>query len=65
VAGCGGTSSRRRTSARRPEADTSPADGFQFFGEVEIDGRTGVLTVTLRGQRGDGRWSTDPAPAAR
>ena len=26
----------------------SPADGMQFFGEVEIEGRTGAMTVTLR-----------------
>lgn len=31
-----------------PAANTSPADGFQFFGEVAIDGRTEALTVRLR-----------------
>jgi alkaline phosphatase D len=31
-----------------PAANTSPADGFQFFGEVAIDGHTGALTVRLR-----------------
>lgn len=31
-----------------PAANTSPLAGYQFFGEVEIDGASGVLTVTLR-----------------
>nr|WP_315897512.1 alkaline phosphatase D family protein [Xanthomonas vasicola] len=31
-----------------PAPNTSPLAGYQFFGEVEIDGRSGVLTVTLR-----------------
>lgn len=31
-----------------PAPNTSPLAGFQFFGEVEIDGHSGVLTVTLR-----------------
>ncbi|WP_372392653.1 alkaline phosphatase [Xanthomonas sp. NCPPB 3582] len=31
-----------------PAPNTSPLAGYQFFGEVEIDGATGVLTVTLR-----------------
>lgn len=29
-------------------ANASPYAGFQFFGEVEIDSRSGTLTVTLR-----------------
>ena len=31
-----------------PVANTSPADGYQFFGHVAIDGGTRVMTVTLR-----------------
>ncbi len=31
-----------------PAPNTSPLAGYQFFGEVDIDGRSGVLTVTLR-----------------
>ncbi|APP83116.1 alkaline phosphatase D family protein [Xanthomonas hortorum] len=31
-----------------PAPNLSPLAGFQFFGEVEIDAHTGVLTVTLR-----------------
>ncbi|WP_433464628.1 alkaline phosphatase D family protein [Spirillospora sp. CA-128828] len=31
-----------------PHANTSPAEGYQFFGEVEIEGESEVLTVRLR-----------------
>ncbi|TDC94607.1 alkaline phosphatase [Actinomadura sp. 7K507] len=31
-----------------PQANTSPADGYQFFGDVEIDAHTATLTVSLR-----------------
>ncbi|GAA2634292.1 alkaline phosphatase D family protein [Actinomadura fulvescens] len=31
-----------------PRANTSPAEGYQFFGEVDIDGQSGRLTVHLR-----------------
>lgn len=31
-----------------PAPNTSPLAGYQFFGQVDIDGRSGVLTVTLR-----------------
>ncbi|GGO84093.1 alkaline phosphatase D family protein [Wenjunlia tyrosinilytica] len=33
-------------------ANTAPIDGYQFFGEVEIDGHSGELTVRLREQDG-------------
>ncbi|MFE9626223.1 alkaline phosphatase D family protein [Streptomyces sp. NPDC006527] len=33
-------------------ANVSPADGYQFFGEVDIDGDSGELTVRLREQDG-------------
>jgi alkaline phosphatase D len=31
-----------------PRANTSPAEGYQFFGDVGIDARTATLTVHLR-----------------
>jgi alkaline phosphatase D len=31
-----------------PAANYSPLSGFQFFGEVNIDGKNRSLTVTLR-----------------
>ena len=34
--------------AAPPAPNTSPADGFQFFGHVAIDGPSGVMTVSLR-----------------
>jgi alkaline phosphatase D len=35
-----------------PRANVSPAEGYQFFGEVDIDGDTAELTVRLREQDG-------------
>lgn len=35
----------------------SPAQGMQFFGEVEIDAKTRALTVTLRDLKGTGLYS--------
>ena len=29
-------------------SNVSPAEGYQFFGEVDIDGSSGELTVRLR-----------------
>ena len=31
-----------------PHANTSPAEGYQFFGEVDIDAHSATLTVRLR-----------------
>ena len=45
-----------------PVANTSPADGFQHFGEVEIDGESGALTVHLRDREGVALWSTTLYP---
>ncbi|MCY1141679.1 alkaline phosphatase D family protein [Actinoplanes sp. Pm04-4] len=46
-----------------PAANTSPADGFQHFGEVEIDAETKAFTVNLRDRDGKSLWSTTlPAP---
>jgi phosphodiesterase/alkaline phosphatase D-like protein len=41
-----------------PVANTSPAQGFQHFGEVEIDGKSGAFTVNLRDREGRALWST-------
>jgi alkaline phosphatase D len=46
-----------------PVANTSPADGYQFFGEVDIDGSSGVLTVRLRDLDGAVLFSVDLTPA--
>ena len=51
--------------AAPPAANTSPADGFQFFGEVEIDGRTQQLTVTLRGIDGEALFTKTLDPSFR
>jgi alkaline phosphatase D len=50
--------------AAPPAANTSPADGFQFFGEVEISAATRQLTVTLRDVDGAGIYTRtlDPEP---
>ena len=37
-----------RLSPPRAAFPPSPADGFQFFGYVTIDGHTEVMTVSLR-----------------
>ncbi|TPQ16151.1 alkaline phosphatase D family protein [Streptomyces sporangiiformans] len=42
-----------RTFVKAPTtANVSPAGGYQFFGEVDIDGGSGELTVRLREQDG-------------
>jgi alkaline phosphatase D len=45
-----------------PTPNTSPADGYQHFGEVRIDGDSGVMTVNLRDQDGSALWSTTLTP---
>lgn len=47
-----------------PAANTSPAGGFQHFGEVDIDGHSGDLTVRLRDLTGASLWTTT-LPAVR
>jgi alkaline phosphatase D len=37
-----------RKAADKARVNLSPAEGMQFFGEVEIEGRSGAMTVTLR-----------------
>jgi alkaline phosphatase D len=41
-----------------PAANTSPLDGFQHFGQVDIDRWSGDLTVKLRDIDGETLWST-------
>jgi len=47
-----------------PRANISPLEGFQHFGEVDIDGHSRALTVRLRDQDNVVLWSTTlPDPA--
>ena len=39
-----------------------PAEGYQFFGDVQIDGKTAELIVNLRDMKGDALWSTKLSP---
>jgi alkaline phosphatase D len=48
-----------------PHQNASPAEGFQFFGEVAIDGGSGRMTVRLRGVDGSVRFATTLRPAPR
>jgi alkaline phosphatase D len=45
----------------------APCFGLQFFGRVDIDGRSGVMTVTLKDVDDHNLWSVDiePRPDAR
>jgi alkaline phosphatase D len=45
----------------------SPCFGLQFFGRVDIDGRTEIMTVTLKDVDNTAPWSVDiePRPDAR
>lgn len=49
-----------------PAQNTSPFAGFQFFGEVNIDGQSGEMTVTLRDLDGVSVFekTLQPAPIA-
>jgi alkaline phosphatase D len=40
----------------------APCFGLQFFGRVDIDGNTGVMTVTLKDVDDHDLWSVDIAP---
>ena len=51
--------------AAPPAPNTSPAQGFQFFGEVEIDARTKALSVTLRDVEGAGIYTRTLEAASR
>ncbi|BAP45419.1 twin-arginine translocation pathway signal [Pseudomonas sp. StFLB209] len=46
-----------------PAQNTSPFAGFQFFGEVNIDGQSAALTVTLRDLDGVAVFEKTLAPA--
>jgi alkaline phosphatase D len=48
-----------------PVANTSPMDGFQHFGELNIDGTSGELSVDLRDGHGTSLWSTTLLPERR
>ncbi len=48
-----------------PAPNTSPADGFQFFGHVAIDGGSRVMTVSLRDIDGHVVYGVDLEPARR
>ncbi len=45
----------------------APCFGLQFFGRVDIDGKTGVMRVTLKDVDNHDLWSVDiePRPDAR
>lgn len=59
-----GTFGARYEFVHAPEAEnTSPAEGFQHFGEVRIDSDTRVLTVNLCDATGKSLYSTDLSPA--
>lgn len=46
-----------------PRANITPLDGYQHFGEVDIDAQTKAMTVRLRDLDGIVLWSTTlPAP---
>ncbi|MEU3275496.1 alkaline phosphatase D family protein [Saccharomonospora sp. NPDC006951] len=48
-----------------PAANTSPMGGFQHFGEIDVDGASGELTVSLRDGAGSSLWSTTLHPQGR
>jgi alkaline phosphatase D len=49
-------------SAAPPAANTSPADGFRFFGHVAIDGETEAMTVTLHDLDGKALFGVELEP---
>ncbi|NYI43254.1 alkaline phosphatase D [Nocardioides aromaticivorans] len=51
--------------AAPPVANASPAAGHQYFGEVEVDGGSGRLTVTLRDVEGAALYTRTLDPAVR
>ncbi|GAA3630644.1 alkaline phosphatase D family protein [Kineosporia mesophila] len=52
-------------AATPPRANTSPLEGSQFFGEVEIDGDSKDFTVHLRDIEGKSLWSQTLKDAKR
>jgi alkaline phosphatase D len=49
---------RQMFAAVPPRVNTSPLEGSQFFGEVQIDADSRALTVVLRDLTGAALWST-------
>ncbi|NHC44004.1 alkaline phosphatase D family protein [Motilibacter aurantiacus] len=45
-----------------PVANASPLEGYQFFGQVDIDADSRVLSVALKDLTGATLWSTDLQP---
>ncbi len=54
----------RYQKAPTPEqgANLPPSEGLQFFGQVEIDPASGIMTVTLRDVADQALWSVDLEP---
>jgi alkaline phosphatase D len=48
-----------------PAANTSPMDGFQHFGQVDIDAHSRAMTVSLRDLDNVELWSTTLTPEGR
>jgi alkaline phosphatase D len=48
--------------AAPPAPNTTPLDGFQWFGHVEIDGGSGAMTVSLRDIDGRAAYSVELDP---
>ncbi|WP_329250894.1 alkaline phosphatase D family protein [Actinoallomurus sp. NBC_01490] len=51
-----------RFQSAPPQANTSPLEGYQFFGEIAISGESGDLTVHLRDYTGKALWSVSLSP---
>lgn len=50
-------------SAERP--NQPPSDGLQFFGQADIDGDTGVMTVVLKDLAGGILYAVELEPGPR
>ena len=48
-----------------PTPNTPPTAGFQFFGQVDIDGESGEMRVTLKDVAGASLFVKSLAPAGR
>jgi alkaline phosphatase D len=48
-----------------PAPNASPLDNFQHFGEIEVDGHSGQLTVHLRDGHGTSLWTKTLTPQRR
>jgi alkaline phosphatase D len=51
-----------RLAAVPSAPNTSPADGFQFFGHVEIDAESRIMSVSLRDLDGKVLYTVDLQP---